>query len=117
MQLENITPGKEKIRKPRTKQERLSEGESFVTSEKGNSMTPLIMSGQKHVLDPIKDINDLSVGDIVYCKVHGRYYTHLVKAIDKMKGVLIGNNHGRLNGWTKNVYGKVVKILKPGEKY
>lgn len=51
MQQENITLGKEKIKKPRTKQERLSAGETFVTSEKGNSMTPLIMSGQKHVLE------------------------------------------------------------------
>lgn len=116
MQQENITLGKEKIKKPRTKQERLSAGETFVTSEKGNSMTPLIMSGQKHVLEPIKNPETISAGDIVYCKVHGRYYTHLVKAIDTTKGFLIGNNHGHLNGWTKNVYGKVIKVLKPGEK-
>lgn len=37
---------KRRNKKPRTKQERLAAGETFVTSEKGNSMTPLIMSGQ-----------------------------------------------------------------------
>lgn len=68
-------------------------------------MTPLIKSGQEHVLSPI-NLSDVEVGDIVFCKVKGRYYTHLVKA----KGV-IGNNHGKINGWTKSVFGKVTKIL------
>lgn len=40
------------------------------------------------------------MGDIVFCKVKGRYYTHLVKAKGD-RGVLIGNNHGRINGWTE----------------
>jgi hypothetical protein len=92
------------------KLEKLQNGESFVTSEKGNSMIPLIKSGQEHVLSPVK-IEDVTVGDIVYCKVHGRFYTHLVKAIDPLKGCQIGNNRGNINGWTKNVFGKVTEIL------
>lgn len=44
---------------------------------------------------------------IVFCKVKGRYYTHLVKAKGD-RGVLIGNNHGRINGWTKSVFGKIL---------
>lgn len=115
--LENITLGKEEIKKPRTKQERLAAGETFVTSEKGNSMTPLIMSGQKHVLEPVPGLDSVKVGDIVYCKVHGRFFTHLIKAIDPIKGAQIGNNHGHINGWTKNIYGKVIKVLKPDEKW
>ncbi len=115
--LENITLGKEEIKKPRTKQERLEAGETFVTSEKGNSMTPLIMSGQKHVLEPVPGLDSVKVGDIVYCKVHGRFFTHLIKAIDPIKGAQIGNNHGHINGWTKNIYGKVIKVLKPDEKW
>lgn len=109
--------GKEEIKKPRTKQERLAAGETFVTSEKGNSMTPLIMSGQKHVLEPVPGLDSVKVGDIVYCKVHGRFFTHLIKAIDPIKGAQIGNNHGHINGWTKNIYGKVIKVLKPDEKW
>lgn len=89
--------------------DKLIKGESFITSEKGNSMTPLIKSGQKHLLEPVK-LEDVRVGDIVFCKVKGRLYTHLVKAIDDQRGLLIGNNHGHLNGYTKIVYGRVAEV-------
>ena len=92
------------------KLERLQAGESFVCKEYGNSMAPLIKSGQPHRLEPAK-WEDVKVGDIVYCKVHGRFYTHLVKGISLDKGCLIGNNKGGVNGWTKNVYGKVIEVL------
>lgn len=92
------------------KYDRLTEGETFITKEFGNSMSPLINSGQEHVLEPAHWTN-VEKDDIVYCKVKGRYYTHLVKAKDINKGVLIGNNKGGINGWTKQVYGKVIQIL------
>jgi hypothetical protein len=90
------------------KLECLQKGESFVTKEKGNSMVPLIKSGQEHKLAPIT-WEEAQVGDIVYCKVSGRFYTHLVKAKNDQKGCQIGNNKGHINGWTKNVFGKVVE--------
>lgn len=93
----------------KSKYQRLIDGEIFETSEKGNSMTPLLESGEKHIVTPIQ-IEDVKVDDIVYCKVKGNYYTHLVKAINEKRGLLIGNNHGKINGWTKKVYGKVIKI-------
>lgn len=34
----------------------------------------------------------------------------IVKAIDPKKGCQIGNNRGNINGWTKQVYGKVTEI-------
>ena len=37
---------------------------------------------------------------------------YLVKAKNEKRGVLIANNRGRVNGWTKTVYGKVVEVLK-----
>lgn len=92
------------------KVERLSKGETFVTSEKGNSMVPLIYSGQDHKLAPIT-WQACKPGDIVFCKVKGTYYTHLVKAIDPKKGCQIANNRGYVNGWTKNVFGIVVEVL------
>lgn len=101
----------------KSKVERLQSGETIVTSEKGNSMIPLIKSGQKHVLKPVKDLGEVEVGDIVYCRVHGMFYTHLVKSKDAKKGVLIGNNHGGINGWTKKVFGKVIKVLGPDERW
>lgn len=92
------------------KLERLLAGETFVTSEKGNSMVPLIKSGQEHRLAPCT-WEQAEPGDIVYCKVAGRFYTHLVKSKDTQRGLQIGNNHGYINGWTKHVYGKVIEVL------
>ena len=92
------------------KLERLSRGETFITSEKGNSMVPLIKSGQEHKITPIT-WEEVEVGDIVYCKVKGRFYTHLVKAKNLDKGCQIGNNKGGINGWTKQIYGKVIQVL------
>lgn len=92
------------------KLERLQSGETFITSEKGNSMVPLIKSGQDHKLAPAK-WEDVQPDDIVYCKVKGRFLTHLVKGKNDDKGLLIGNNKGGINGWTKQVYGKVIEVL------
>ena len=89
----------------------LSEGKTIISREPGNSMTPRIKSGQPVKIEPAT-VDTVKSGDIVYCKVHGRYYTHIVIAKDEKKGCLIGNNHGRANGWTKNIYGKVIEIIK-----
>lgn len=92
------------------KVEKLLAGETIISKEPGNSMTPILKSRQPVELTPAT-WESVEVGDIVYCKVRKFFYTHLVKAKDENQGVLIGNNHGRINGWTKNVYGKVTKIL------
>ena len=90
--------------------EKLQAGETIISKEPGNSMTPVLKSRQPVEISPTSWQN-VEVGDIVYCKVKGNYYTHLVKAKNEKRGVEIGNNHGYINGWTKNVYGKVTKIL------
>jgi hypothetical protein len=41
-------------------------------------MVSLIKSGQEHILEPI-NWEQCEEGDIVYCKVKGNFYTHLVK--------------------------------------
>ena len=89
---------------------KLQAGETIISKEPGNSMLPIIKSRQPVKLAPIT-WEECKVGDIVYCRVKGYVYTHLVKAVDLKKGLLIGNNHGRINGWTKMVYGKVIEIL------
>lgn len=70
-------------------------GESFITSEPGNSMLPLYKSNEKHLVTPIR-WQECNVGDVVFCKVRG--VTHKVYAIDSNKGCLIGNNKGHMNG-------------------
>lgn len=92
------------------KLEKLQNGETFTTKEYGNSMSPKIKSGQEHIIAPT-NWETVEVGDIVYCKVCGRFYTHLVIAKNNDRGCQIGNNHGNINGWTKQIYGKVIQIL------
>ncbi len=74
----------------------------------GNSMTPRIESGQLCTVEPV-DITDLKKDDIVLCRVSGSDYLHLVKALQGDR-VQIGNNKGRINGWTRTVYGRLVKV-------
>lgn len=76
---------------------------------RGNSMKPLINSGDLVGIEPIS--GPLEKGDIVLCKVNGRQYLHLIKAV-RGSDYLIGNNHGGINGWTSGIYGKLVKVSK-----
>jgi hypothetical protein len=98
---------------PNYTREALERGETVVSREPGNSMTPILQSRQPVRLAPCR-WQDVEPGDIVYCKVHGNYYTHRVVGKNDARGVLIGNNHGHSNGWTTQVFGKVVEILPMG---
>ncbi|MBU0660897.1 S24 family peptidase [Patescibacteria group bacterium] len=77
---------------------------------RGNSMRGKIESGQLVTVEPLKNTT-LEKGDIVLCKVKGREYIHLIKAI-KGERYLIGNNRGGLNGWIgcNSIFGKCIKI-------
>ncbi|BAV06200.1 hypothetical protein SAMN05421788_106267 [Filimonas lacunae] len=73
----------------------------------GSSMLPILKSGSN--LTFIKAAT-YQVGDIVFCKVKGRYIdAHKIVKLDAHKGYLIANNHGFENGWTRIVYGKVIQ--------
>ena len=91
--------------------EKLLNGETIISKEPGNSMLPILKSKQPVRIQPCK-WEDVEVGDIVYCRVRGNVYTHLVKAKNDKRGCLIGNNRGGINGWTKTIYGKVIEILE-----
>jgi SOS-response transcriptional repressor LexA len=72
----------------------------------GNSMLPILKSGS---LLTFEKATEYEIGDIVFCKVKGRYIdAHKIVKKDTNKGYLIANNHGFENGWTKIIYGKVV---------
>ncbi len=92
------------------KEQKLRAGETIISKEPGNSMLPILKSRQPVRIAPMT-WEEAKPDDIVYCRVKGNYYTHLVKATDPKRGCLICNNKGRINGWTKNVFGKVVEIL------
>src|SRR5437660_684658 len=89
---------------------RLQDGEMVQFRPKGNSMTGKIESGQQCTVEPV-DVASLEVGDIVLCKVNGKQYLHLVKAIQGRR-FQIGNNRGRINGWIgeNSIYGKCTKV-------
>jgi signal peptidase I len=95
--------------------EDLQEGKAVTFKPKGNSMKPRIYSGDEITIEPIKDYSKISKGDIVFCKVKGNHYVHLVKATsDTMdeKRFQIGNNKGHVNGWigTEQLFGKVTRV-------
>ena len=72
----------------------------------GSSMLPILKSG---TLLTFEKASGYKPGDIVFCKVKGRYIdAHKIIKTDANKGFLIANNHGHENGWTRTIYGKVV---------
>jgi phage repressor protein C with HTH and peptisase S24 domain len=72
----------------------------------GNSMLPILKNGSQLTFEKA---NEYKTGDIVFCKVRGRYIdAHKIVKTDAHKGFLIANNHGFENGWTRTIYGKVV---------
>lgn len=89
----------------------LREGKIAKCRPHGGSMRGRIESGQLVTLDPNLEPQ---VGDAALVRVRGNTYIHLVKAIQEMEGkkkrYLIGNNHGRINGWTTTVYGTVINV-------
>lgn len=95
--------------------EPLRAGETVAVRGHGNSMVPLIKNGETVRLAPLAADAELHKGDVVLAKVHGHVYLHRVKGI-KPGQVLIGNNHGGLNGWTARdqVVGKLVARIDQG---
>lgn len=75
---------------------KLKNGETVSFRPRGNSMSGKIDSGQLCTVEPVTP-DEINVGDIVLCKVHGREYLHLVKAMQGQR-FQIGNNRGRING-------------------
>ena len=76
----------------------------------GNSMMPFVPDGS---IVTLRRQDTYENGDIVFCKVRGRYIdAHRIVKV-RHGSYLIANNKGRENGWTRTVYGKVVAVQKP----
>ena len=89
---------------------RLRNGETVQFRPRGDSMRGKIESGQLCTIEPV-DAATLNVGDVVLCKVNGKHYLHLVKAIQG-KRFQIGNHRGRINGWVgaSSIFGRCTRI-------
>ncbi|WP_422928134.1 hypothetical protein [Singulisphaera sp. PoT] len=90
--------------------QKLRSGEVVSFRPRGNSMVGKVESGQLCTVEPT-EAESLEVGDIVLCKVNGREYLHLIKAIQGRR-FQIGNNRGRINGWVsaEAIFGRCVRV-------
>ncbi len=91
----------------------LRNGENCKVTGFGQSMTPILRSGQPVICIPVTEDTLLEKNDIVLCKVNGHYYLHKIASIKNRTRYQIANNHGHVNGTIsrKNIYGKVAEIL------
>jgi len=90
--------------------EKLLAGETVKFRPSGHSMTGIVNHRQLATVDPVTEETALSKGDVVLCKVSGRDYLHLVKAIGADGRVQIGNARGKINGWARSVYGILTNV-------
>jgi hypothetical protein len=72
---------------------KLGAGETVQFRPRGNSMAGKIESGQLCIVAPLNSDDDILVGDIVLCKVNGREYLHLVKAVQGERKINLRSLH------------------------
>ena len=96
--------------------ERLSEGKTVQLTPQGISMLPFIQGGRDKVR--VRKEERIDVGDIVLAPHNGRLLLHRVYAIEGTRLTLMGD--GNLKGKElvdrQDVWGKVLEIVKPGER-
>lgn len=77
--------------------------------EFGDSMRPILSSGQFCKITPIDNEEDIKIGDALFCEVNGYVGTHMVllkSHIDEDKTwYLIGMTDMEPIGWTSNIFG------------
>src|SRR5438046_654681 len=88
---------------------KLRAGQTVQFRPRGHSMRGRIEAGQLVTVAPAPE--KLKVGDVVLCKVRGAEYLHLIKAV-RGDRYLIGNNRGKINGWTPRsaIFGVCVRV-------
>jgi Peptidase S24-like. len=91
---------------------KLQNGETCLVQGFGQSMVPILKSGQVVEVSPINNYEKLEKGDVVLCRVGRNFYLHKISRISGKKEKLrfqISNNHGHVNGTvgSTNIYGLV----------
>ncbi len=91
----------------------LRAGETCIVVGYGQSMTPILKSGQAVICEPVTETTFLSKNDIVLVKVGGHFYLHKISAIKNGNSYQISNNHGHVNGWVSRnqIFGIVTEKL------
>jgi hypothetical protein len=94
---------------------KLKRGETVSFRPTGNSMSPLIESGQLCTVSPVSPV-DVQVYDVVLCELATGQYLHLVNRtlLESINGFSfqIANNRGRINGWVgaDQIFGRLTKV-------
>lgn len=88
--------------------QKLAAGETVSFRPTGNSMVPRITSGALVTLEPVTSPEQVSVDDIVLCRV-SRTFLHRVAAQNANR-FRIENMRGFVNGWTSTIYGRVTAV-------
>lgn len=98
--------------------EALEQGRSvtWVVPEGGDlaSMRKVIRHGQALTFAPVREAQEVQVGDIVYVKWRQSHMMHLVQEIQGEQ-FLIANSLGKINGWVSgsDILGRVIQITDP----
>ena len=98
----------------------LLSGRSVQFRSPGDSLKPMVRSGDVTMWEPVRDYSKLKVGEVVSCRVQesNLFYGHMIHHIDVWEGGeqywLIGNmkNPPRINGWcyAKHIYGHLKEV-------
>lgn len=82
----------------------------MVIRPRGHSRSGKVEDGDTVRVEPLGE-HLLQPDDIVLCKVRGRQFLHLIKAVRRTQ-YLIGNNRGGTNGWILRaaIYGVATQI-------
>ena len=97
----------------------LLSGRSVQYRGSGNSLAPLVRSGDVTMWDPVRDPSTLVVGDVVFCLVQpgDRFYGHMIHEVGEWDGVpywSIGNakNPPHINGWcqAEHIFGRLMEV-------
>lgn len=91
----------------------LARGNDVVARPRGHSMRGRVADGERVVIAPLAPDRPPAVDEVVLCRVAGRDYLHLIKAIrgpEDARQYLIGNNRGGINGWIgrASIFGRLV---------
>lgn len=87
----------------------LKMGRKVARFEFGDSMMPILKSGEYCLIEPLNDLNNVNIGDTVLCEVNGYLMTHMVimksNTAKDSPYFLIGSTSMYLYGWTNKIYG------------
>lgn len=91
----------------------LTKGQTIVRYEFGDSMTPILTSGQFCKLIPISEVDEIKQGDCVFAVVNGSIGTHMVWMVSENeagKFYCIATTQGTVIGWTDEILAKSIGI-------